>query len=83
MSKTTRAVALAVVAVIAGLTGACTHYQITDPTTGRSYFTKDAGRAPSSGAVVFTDAKTGEVLTLQNTQMKQISREEFGRAVGK
>jgi len=37
----------------------------------------------SSGEVVVADGKTGEVLTLKNTELKQISREEFERAVRK
>lgn len=65
------------------LLAGCQHYQVSDPTTGRTYYTKHAKRALSSGEVVFADGKTGEVLTLQNTQLKQISREEFERAVGK
>lgn len=83
MSKYRKSLPAATMLLVAAVVSGCAHYQITDPTTGRTYYSADAQRAPYSGAVVFTDAKTGETLTLQNTQLKQISREEFERAVRK
>jgi len=83
MTKSFRTSLVASFVAATCLLAGCMHYQVSDPTTGRTYYTQDAQRAPSSGAVIFTDGKTGEVLTLQNTQLKQISREEFERAVGK
>lgn len=69
--------------VLVSALGGCAYYQINDPTTGKTYYTQNAQRAPYSGAVMFVDAKSGDTLTLQNTQIKQISQEEFKNATGK
>jgi len=83
MAKSFRTSLVASLLAATCLLAGCAHHQVSDPTTGRTYFTRNAQRAPYSGAVIFTDGKTGELLTLQNTQLKQISREEYNRAVGK
>jgi len=36
-----------------------------------------------SGAVKFIDAKTGNEVPLQNTEVKEVSKDQFKAAVGK
>jgi uncharacterized protein YceK len=59
------------------LSGCTSYYRVTDPTSGKNYYTtevKDAGR---SGAVKVKDAKTGSMVTLQSSEVREISEEEY------
>jgi len=57
--------------------GCSSHYQVTDPASGKAYYaTKidDAGRA---GAVKIKDERTGSTVTLQSLDVKEISADEY------
>jgi hypothetical protein len=56
--------------------GCASYYQITDPTTGKVYYSDGLDQS-SSGATVFTDAKTGAKITLQNSEVSKISEAQF------
>ncbi len=60
-------------------TAGCAYYEVTDPTSGRTYYTNSmmSGRYGWSGAVQFRDAESGNNVTLQNSEIKQISGEEY------
>ena len=61
--------------------GACAHYfKVTDPATEKVFYTKDIDRKGS--AVEFTDAQTGSVVTLQNSAITQIDKQEYETGVG-
>jgi hypothetical protein len=66
--------------VLAGCGG---YWQVVDPTTKNVYYTEEVKESKSSGAVKFLDAKTGSEVTLQNSEVKEISKDEFKAAVGK
>ena len=70
--------ALAVI-LLAGLAG-CEYYRVTDPATGKMYYTKDVKRR-GSGAVELKDEKTGNTVTLQNSEVQKIEKEEFNQGV--
>jgi len=56
-----------------------TYYKVTDPATGREYFTHDYTH---KGAVVeFKDAKTGAKTTLQNPVVLEINEQTFEAGV--
>ena len=60
--------------------GCASYHCVTNPSTNKAYYTthlKDLG----NGAVVFTDAITGETVTLQNSAVKKINHSEFKQAV--
>lgn len=57
------------------LTG-CSYYQVSDPTTGRTYYTSDIDRK-MGGALAFKDARTGEKVTLQNHEVARIDRDQY------
>jgi hypothetical protein len=67
--------------VLCGLTipiaGCTSHYRVTDPASGKTYYTtkiNDAGRA---GAVKIKDDRTGSTVTLQSSEVKEISEDEY------
>jgi hypothetical protein len=68
------------VLALAILVGVCgcgpTYYRVTDPTTKRAYYTtemKDKG----AGSVQLHDASTGRTITLQNSEVEKVTKEEF------
>jgi len=65
--------------VLAGCGG---YWMVTDPTTKNVYYTEEV-KESKSGAVKFIDAKTGNEVTLQNTEVKEVTKDEFKAAVGK
>jgi len=56
--------------------GCTTYYRISDQTTGRIYYTTDYDRR-DSGAVVFEDAKSRSEVTLQSSEIREVSRPDF------
>ena len=57
------------------IAGCASYYQVTDPSTGKVYYTQEVER--DDGAVTFTDANSGAEVTLQNTEVKEINQETF------
>jgi hypothetical protein len=70
-----------VVAVLAVCVGCARHYRVTDPHSGRVYYTEDVDKL-DSGAAEFTDAKSGADVTLQSSQVERITEEAFLKEVG-
>jgi hypothetical protein len=59
------------------LAGGCTtYYQIQDPVTGDVYYADDI-KTLDGGAVRFTDAQSGTEVTVQNSDIKEISEDEY------
>jgi hypothetical protein len=56
--------------------GCTTYYQIQDPVTGDVYYA-DNMKTLDGGAVRFTDAQSGTEVTVQNSDVKEISEDEF------
>jgi hypothetical protein len=56
--------------------GCTTYYRISDQATGRIYYTTDYDRT-DSGAVVFEDAKSRSKVTLQSSEVREVSRPDF------
>ena len=78
MMSTVRA--LGVLLLTLSLT-ACAHYfKVTDPATGKVFYTEDIDRKGS--AVEFKDAQTGSSVTLQNSQILQIDKQAYETGVG-
>jgi PBP1b-binding outer membrane lipoprotein LpoB len=77
-----KSVSLASILVLAFLTAGCSnYYRVTDPASGRSYYTHEVEDAGKAGAVKFKDAKTGSKVTMQSSDVKEISSEEFDAAM--
>ena len=56
--------------------GCTSYYQVADPTTGKIYYTNKYDQS-RSGATSFTDARTGDQVTLQNSQISTITSQQF------
>jgi hypothetical protein len=79
--KTTH-IALWILCGVAGLLAGCggNHYRVNDPAGTREYYTTDIEKT-KAGAITFKDEKSGGVVTLQSSEVKEISEEEFDAAV--
>ena len=70
----------AVVTVILGLAamamGCASYYAVTDPKTGKQYYTTEWETA-RGGTTRFTDAKTGAIVTIQESEVREVSEKEF------
>ncbi len=80
--KSRRALVAGAVALAAICQG-CAYYEVTDPGSGRRYYTNnwEAKRDGPVGTVYFKDAKTGSYVTLQSSQVRQISEAEYQQAL--
>lgn len=65
------------------LSGCGGYWMVTDPGTKNVYYTEEVQQSKSTGAVKFIDAKTGNAVNLQNSEVKEITADEFKAAVGK
>jgi len=65
--------------LLAGCFGS--YYVVRDPASGTQYYTTDVGRAGVSGAVKFKDAKSGSEVTLQSSEVKEISKDDYKKAI--
>ena len=68
--------AMSLTILLAGCGG---YYQVRDPASSKNYYTEDIDKEGS--AVKFKDAKTGSVVTLQNSEIKEISKDDFKQGV--
>ncbi len=56
--------------------GCASYYKVSDPQTGKTYYTQDVNTVGGS-AVKLKDARTGSIVTLQNSEVKEISSKEY------
>jgi hypothetical protein len=63
-------------ACLATVAGCASYYRVTDLSTNKVYYTKKLDRQPG-GSVLFKDATTGTLITLQNSQIKPIDKAVF------
>lgn len=52
------------------------YYKVTDPSTDKVYYTKEV-KEEKGGAVKLIDANTGSSVTLQNSEVMEINKEEY------
>jgi len=58
--------------------GCSTHYyRVTDPVSGKTYYTNNVDRMWQGGALNFEDVQSGTSVTLQNSEVKELSEGEF------
>jgi outer membrane murein-binding lipoprotein Lpp len=77
----TRIMALGILCVMAGLLAGCgNYYRVNDPAGDRQYYTSEIEQT-RTGAITFKDEKSGSVVTLQSSEIKEISEDEFKSAV--
>ena len=61
--------------------GCTTYYKVSDPSSGRAYYTTKV-KEGMGGSVKFKDEKSGSMVTLQSSEVKEISADEFKSALG-
>jgi hypothetical protein len=67
--------------IVAGMAGCgSNYYSVKDPLGGGIYFTKEV-EVVRGGAVKFTDGRSGAIVTIQNSAVKEITEQEFNVGV--
>ena len=78
-----RAALLGAALAAAAFIGGCTkYYEVSDPASSRTYYSTDVDGS-RSGAVKFKDARTGAEVTLQSSEVRELTKEQYEAAVGK
>ena len=74
--------ARALLSAIASKFGACssTYYLVKDPHTGREYYTTAVERP--NGGIRFRDGKTQSTVMLQNSEIIEISKDQYRASAG-
>ena len=72
---TTVATTCCICATIA-LSGCTTYYKVSDPGTGRAYYTTKIKEHRSSGGISFEDMGTGAQVTMQNSVVQKVSSDQ-------
>jgi|SRR5688572_20363710 hypothetical protein len=75
--KTTH-IAFGILCAMAGFLGGCggDYYRVNNPAGEKQYYTKEIDQT-KSGAITFKDEKSGSKVTLQSSEVKNISKDEF------
>lgn len=71
---------LCAMTLILSLSGCGTYYMVRDPAGRTDYYTTDIDSAGMSGAIKFKDERSGAVVTLQSSEVRKISKDEFAKA---
>ena len=75
--KTNQSVTWVLCVVITLAAGCSTYYKVTDPASGKTYYTKEIKDAGKAGAVKFKDEKSGSMVTLQSSEVKEVLGEDY------
>ncbi|HJT19875.1 MAG TPA: hypothetical protein VJ746_05370 [Nitrospira sp.] len=75
------ATGLALFVIALAVTACSSYYRVTDPSSGKTYYTQKIGEAGKAGAVKIKDAKTGSTVVLQSSEVKEISSDEYEAAL--
>ncbi len=66
---------------VAALLGGCGHYyKVNDPAGQKVYYTTEIDQS-RAGAITFKDKKSGSKVTLQSSEIKEISEDEFNAGI--
>lgn len=68
------------VGVLALVAGCAHYYKVSDPAGNKEYYTTHVDES-RSGSIKIKDAKTGATVTLQSSEVKEITADEFDAAV--
>jgi len=78
MCRTLSVCGTMVIGSVVLILGGCSsnYYAVKDPVSGNSYYTEDIDEI-SGGAIQFTDQRTGSMVTIQNSVVKEINEQEY------
>lgn len=68
---------LALAGSAAFLAGCGSYYAVRDPGSGSTYYTRDIDRPGGAGTVRFRDGRSDRQVTLQNSEVREVSRDEY------
>ena len=68
---------LALTLWVVTLAGCASYYKVTEPGSGKEFYTEQVSRKLTGGAIEFKDAKTGAITTLQNSQVLEIDKKTY------
>ena len=74
-------VVIALVFVMMGV-GCASYYRVTDIGSGKTYFTQDIDRN-RDGSILFKDETSSSTVTIQSSEVLEISKDEFKSNTGK
>jgi hypothetical protein len=63
------------------LAGCATYYRVTDPASGRQYYTHEIEKSRDGGGVTFKDDRTKSAVTLQNSEIAEISKSDYEKGM--
>jgi hypothetical protein len=67
---------LLVAGIVLVFTVGCTsYYRVTDPSTDKVYYTTELKQ--DNGATTLKDGRTGDMVTVQNVEVRKISKEDY------
>ncbi len=69
-----------VVLFLAAVGCGSSYYIVNDPYTGKTYYTKDIDMF-NSGNVSFKDEKTGKKVSIQNSEIQEVTGNEYQKAL--
>ena len=77
-----RFVTTGIAALMLAVLSACTtYYKVTDPASGKVFYTTDIDKQ-KSGAISFKDEKSKSEVVLQSSEIAEIDSDEYDKAVG-
>lgn len=76
----TRSLLLGICTLMLVAAGCTTYYKVSDPAGSKEYYTTKIDKE-KGGAIRLKDKKSGAQVTLQSSEVKEISEEEFEAAV--
>jgi uncharacterized protein YceK len=74
---------IAMIAMVTILAGCGSYYKVTDPASGRMYYTEEVERPGKGTTIMFKDAKTGAEVTLPASEVLEVSSDEFKKGTAK
>lgn len=69
---------LALITLATAPLAGCTYYRVSHPESGRVYYTTGYQNR-GGGAIAFTDAGSGDRVTLQSSEVEKINKTEYDR----
>jgi len=71
-----------VVATVVLLAGCASYYKVSDPSSGRTFYTEKIDRPKGQTTIMFKDTKSGAEITLPSSEVLEISSDEYKKATG-
>ena len=72
--------AIIILACVLFFCGCAPHFRVTDPSTENVYYTRDIKKL-GGGAIRLEDERSGQTVTLQNSEIKEIPKEAYNQGL--